>query len=115
MKFRLCGLQTETERNSVKIEFHLTEFRFHLFPLSKFLKVLFPFVSVKTYCEVCHFRSYPDNGVERSSCLCTRGTNRVAGQYVLCAAEAATCYGKLRYAVMSTCAVMLEAARTSVG
>ena len=53
--------------------------------------------------------------VERSSCLCTRGTNRVAGQYVLCAAEAATRYGKLRHAVMSTCAVVLEAARTSVG
>ena len=55
------------------------------------------------------------DGVERSSCLCTRGTNRVAGQYVLCAAEAATRYGKLRRAAMSTCAVVLEAARTSVG
>ena len=53
--------------------------------------------------------------VERSSCLCTRGTNRVAGQYVLCAAEAVTRYGKLQHAVMSTCAHVLEAARTSVG
>ena len=29
----------------------LTEFHFHLFPLRKFLKVPFPFVSVKTYFE----------------------------------------------------------------
>ena len=32
-------------------EFRLTEFHFHSFPLSKFLKVPFPFVSVKTNFE----------------------------------------------------------------
>ena len=33
------------------MEFHLMEFRFRSFPLSKFLKVPFPFVSVKTNFE----------------------------------------------------------------
>ena len=33
------------------MEFCLTEFRFRSFPLSKFLKVPFPFVSVKTNFE----------------------------------------------------------------
>ena len=33
------------------MKFHLTEFRFRSFPLRKFLKVPFPFVSVKTNFE----------------------------------------------------------------
>ena len=41
----------ETEQNSVKMEFRLTEFHFRLFPLRKCLKVPFPFVSVKTNFE----------------------------------------------------------------
>ena len=37
--------------NGYGTEFHLTEFRFRSFPLRKFSKVPFPFVSVKTNFE----------------------------------------------------------------